>query len=335
MTDPRYPLDGKRVFVAGHRGMVGRALVRRLEAEPCEILTVPRESLDLRRQADVETWFARERPDAVVLAAATVGGIAANQDRPATFLHDNLAIATSVIEAARVYGAERLLFLGSSCMYPREAAQPLTEDALMTGAPEPTNDGYATAKLAGWKLVETCRREHGCDFLTAIPTNLYGPGDTFDETDSHVIPALLQRFHRAKQAGAGAVTVWGSGTPRREFLHVDDCADALVTILKHADGERPVNVGTGRDIAIAELARAIARVTGFAGALRFDTTKPDGMPRKRLDVSRLHALGWTPRIDLDAGLADAYRAFLAGDARQGMMRSDRNGPGSGHLARAP
>ncbi|SDF92775.1 GDP-L-fucose synthase [Limimonas halophila] len=315
MTDPRYPLEGKRVFVAGHRGMVGRALVRRLAHEPCEVVTAPRESVDLRRPEAVERWFVRARPDAVVLAAARVGGIAANQRRPATFLHDNLAIATSVIDAARVYGVERLLFLGSSCMYPREAAQPLSEAALMTGAPEPTNDGYATAKLAGWKLAETCRREHGCDFLTAIPTNLYGPGDTFDETDSHVVPALLQRFHRAKQAGARAVTVWGSGTPRREFLHVDDCADALVTVLTHADGARPVNVGTGADLPIAELARAIARVTGFEGELCFDTSKPDGMPRKRLDVSRLQALGWAPGIELEAGLADTYRAFLAGDTR--------------------
>lgn len=315
MSGARYPLDGKRIFVAGHRGMVGRALVRRLAHEPCTVLTVPRETVDLRRPEAVEGWFARERPDVVVLAAARVGGIAANQRRPASFLHDNLAIATSVIEAARAHGVERLLFLGSSCMYPRDAAQPLTEDALMTGAPEPTNDGYAMAKLAGWKLAATYRHDHGCDFLTAIPTNLYGPGDTFDETDSHVIPALLQRFHRARQNGARSVTVWGSGAPRREFLHADDCADALVTIVKHADGERPVNVGTGADVAIAELARMTARVTGFTGELRFDPSKPDGMPRKRLDVSGLSALGWMPASDLEAGLADAYRAFLAGDSR--------------------
>jgi len=315
MTAAPYSLDGKRVFVAGHRGMVGCAVMRRLDREPCEVLTVPRERVDLRRHADVDAWFARERPDTVILAAATVGGIAANQRQPATFLLDNLAIATTVIEAAWAHGVERLLFLGSSCMYPRTAAQPLTEDALMTGAPEPTNDGYAVAKLAGWKLAETCRREHGRDFFTAIPTNLYGPGDSYHDGDSHVIPALIQRMHRAKAEGANAVTVWGSGEPRREVLHVDDCADALVTILKHADGEHPINVGSGSDISIAELARTIATVVGFTGELRFDTTMPDGMPRKCLDVSRLSALGWRPAIGLEAGLADAYRAFLDGRAR--------------------
>lgn len=309
MTDGPYPLDGRRVWVAGHGGMVGAALVRRLAREDCEILTVDRAQVDLRRQSEVEDWLAEARPEAVVVAAATVGGILANASRPAEFIYDNLAIETNVIHGAWRSGVEKLLFLGSSCIYPRDAAQPMTEEALLTGPLEPTNQWYAVAKIAGLKLCQAYRREHGCDFITAMPTNLYGPGDNFDLASSHVVAALMRKAHEARIAGDGALTVWGTGRPRRELLYVEDLADALVFLLRNYSGEPHVNVGTGKDIAISELAALIAEVVGFDGALTFDPSKPDGTPRKLLDVSRLTALGWSPSTSLRDGLTATYRWY--------------------------
>lgn len=309
MTDGPYPLDGRRVWVAGHGGMVGAALVRRLAREDCEILTVDRAQVDLRRQSEVEDWLAEARPEAVVVAAATVGGILANASRPAEFIYDNLAIETNVIHGAWRSGVEKLLFLGSSCIYPRDAAQPMTEEALLTGPLEPTNQWYAVAKIAGLKLCQAYRREHGCDFITAMPTNLYGPGDNFDLASSHVVAALMRKAHEARIAGDGALTVWGTGRPRRELLYVEDLADALVFLLRNYSGEPHVNVGTGKDIAISELAALIAEVVGFDGALTFDPSNPDGTPRKLLDVSRLTALGWSPSTSLRDGLTATYRWY--------------------------
>ncbi|BBK39303.1 GDP-L-fucose synthase [Allostella sp. ATCC 35155] len=308
MAEPVFALAGRRVWVAGHRGMVGSALVRRLAGTGCTILTVDRSRLDLRRQEPVERWLAEQRPDAVILAAATVGGILANDRRPADFLYDNLAIAQAVIEGARRAGVRRLLFLGSTCIYPRSAAVPTPESALLTGPLEPTNEWYAIAKIAGIKLCQAYRRQHGCDFVSAMPTNLYGPGDNFDALGSHVVPALLAKFARATVDG-GPVEIWGSGRPRREFLHVDDCADACIHLLQHYSGEPHVNVGSGADISIAELAHLIADVVGYRGALRFDPDKPDGAPHRRLDGSVLEGLGWRPRIGLREGLAATYRWY--------------------------
>lgn len=305
-----FSLAGRRVFVAGDRGMVGSALVRRLAREKCTILTAPR-SLDLRDQGATREWFAGERPAAVFLAAARVGGILANSTRPAKFLYDNLMIAANVIEAARLHDVARLLFLGSSCIYPRDAAQPIAEDALLTGPLEPTNEAYAIAKIAGLKLVESYRRQHGCDYISAMPTNLYGPGDTYDEASSHVIPALILRLHEAKTAGLPQVAIWGSGTPLREFLHVDDLADACVFLMQNYAAGAPINVGSGEEIAIGEVAARIAAVIGYEGRLVFDTSKPDGTPRKLLDSRKLTALGWRPQIAFDDGLRGAYAAFLA------------------------
>jgi len=309
MTDAPYRLAGRRVWVAGHGGMVGAALVRRLAREDCEILTVGRAEVDLRRQSDVEAWLADVRPQAVIMAAATVGGIQANDSRPAEFIYDNLAIETNVVHGAWRCGVEKLLFLGSSCIYPRDAAQPMAEDALLTGPLEATNQWYAVAKIAGLKLCQAYRRQYGCDFITAMPANLYGPGDNFDPASSHVIAALLHKAHKAKTAGAEALAVWGSGRPRREFLYVEDLADALAFLLQNYSGEAHVNVGAGKDIAIGELAALIAEVTGFAGDLAFDPSKPDGTPRKLLDVSRLRALGWAPSTGLRDGLARTYRWY--------------------------
>jgi GDP-L-fucose synthase len=306
MTDTVFPLAGRRVWVAGHGGMVGSAICRRLAAESCQVLTVPRRQVDLRRQADTEAWLAAERPDAVFLAAATVGGIQANDTRPAEFLYDNLAIEGNVIEASRRAGVKKLLFLGSSCIYPREAPQPMREDALLTGPLEPTNEWYAVAKIAGIELCRAYRRQYGCDFISAMPTNLYGPEDNFDLASSHVVPALIAKAHQAKVAGAAEMTVWGSGRPRREFLYVDDCADALVHLMKVYSDETHVNIGTGEDVTIDTLARTVCGVVGFRGAIRYDTTMPDGAPRKLLDVSRLQALGWRPATPLRDGLVRAY-----------------------------
>ncbi len=306
-----YRLSGKRVLVAGHRGMVGAALVRRLAQERCEVLTVPRAALDLRQQVAVRDWFARERPQAVLLSAATVGGILANDTRPAEFLYDNLMIVANVVEAARRTDCERLLFLGSSCIYPRLAPQPIAEAALLSGPLEPTNEAYAVAKIAGVKLCQAYRRQYGCDFFAAMPTNLYGPGDTYDAAASHVVPALIRKAHDARRSGAREMVIWGTGTPLREFLHVDDCADALVLLMTAYDGVEPVNVGSGEEITIADLARLVADVVGFSGAIVCDTSKPDGTPRKLMDSSRLRGLGWQPRISLLNGLVGAYADFLA------------------------
>ncbi len=310
MTDaPTFDLTGRRVWVAGHRGMVGAALVRRLESESCDVLTVGRETLDLRRQADVEAWMAAEQPDLVFVAAATVGGILANDSRPADFLYDNLAIEINIIEAARRVGTEKLVFLGSTCIYPRMAPQPMPEDALLTGPLEETNQWYAVAKIAGIKLCDAYRRQHGCDFISAQPTNLYGPEDNFDLASSHVLPALMRKIHDAKQSGAAAVEIWGSGTPRREFLYVEDLADALVFLARHYSAEGHVNVGTGSDLTILELAEAIARTVGYDGQFQCDPSKPDGTPRKLVDVSKLTGLGWAARTTLEEGLARTYRWY--------------------------
>ena len=309
MTDAPYPLGGRRVWVAGHRGMVGAALVRRLAHEDCEILTVDRAEVDLRRQSEVEDWLAETRPQAAVVAAATVGGIQANDSRPAEFIYDNLAIEANVIHAAWRCGAEKLLFLGSSCIYPRDAAQPMTEEALLTGPLEATNQWYAVAKIAGLKLCQAYRRQYGCDFISAMPANLYGPGDNFDLASSHVVAALMRKAHEARIAGDDSLAVWGSGRPRREFLYVEDLADVLVFLLQAYSGDAHVNVGAGKDIVISELAALIAEVVGFAGGLTFDPGKPDGTPRKLLDVSRLSELGWSPSTGLRDGLAQTYRWY--------------------------
>lgn len=308
--DRPYTLEGKRVWVAGHRGMVGGACVRRLQEENCTILTAGREAADLRRQKEVEDYLADARPHAIILAAATVGGIHANDTRPAEFIYDNLVIETNIVEAARLVGVEKLLFLGSSCIYPKHADQPMSEDALLTGPLEPTNEWYAVAKIAGIKLCQAYRRQYGCDFISAMPTNLYGPGDNFDRTQSHVIPGLIRRFHEAKENGDTKVAVWGSGRPRREFLHVEDLADALVHLLKVWSGESHINVGVGEDLPISELAQLVAKVVGFQGELEFDPSMPDGTPRKLLDTSRLQALGWQPSVSLEQGLATTYAWFL-------------------------
>jgi GDP-L-fucose synthase len=305
-----YPLNGKRIFVAGHRGMVGGALVRRLQKLDCEILTVAHKEVDLRRQAETEAWLAAHKPDTVFVAAATVGGILANDTRPAEFLYDNLMIEGNVIEGARRIGVKKLLFLGSSCIYPRLAPQPMKEEHLLTGALEPTNQWYAIAKIAGLKLCAGYRRQYGSDFISAQPTNLYGPGDTYDLQASHVIPALLAKTHKAKVANAAEVEIWGTGKPRREFLHVDDLADALVFLMERYSDESHVNIGWGEDVSIAELATLIADIVGFKGRLRYATDKPDGTPRKLLDVSKLDGIGWRPKIGLHEGLADAYRWFV-------------------------
>ena len=308
MSEPRpiYSLTGKRVLVAGHTGMVGSALLRRLKREDCTLITIPHRELDLRRQTDVETFFTRARPEAVFLAAARVGGILANDRNPATFLYDNLAIATNVIESARRSGVEKLLNLGSTCIYPKFAPQPIPESAILTGALEPTNEWYAVAKIAAIKLCDAYRRQHGCDFISAMPTNLYGPNDNFDLEASHVIPALLAKMVRAKDAGSTEVGLWGTGTPKREFLHADDCADALVHLMRHFSGEGPVNVGTGQELTISELANAIAQIVEYSGRIVFDASRPDGSPRKLSDISKLWGLGWRARIPLAEGLAQTY-----------------------------
>jgi len=306
-----YPIKGKRVWVAGHRGMAGSAIVRRLATEDCEIVTVGREAVDLRRQAEVEDWMSQVRPHAVFVAAATVGGILANSTRPAEFLYDNLAIEANVIEGARRTGVEKLLFLGSSCIYPRLAPQPMAEDALLTGPLEPTNEWYAVAKIAGIKLCQAYRRQHGCDFISAMPTNLYGPGDNYDPQSSHVAAAMQVKVHRAKETGAGSIEIWGAGTPRREFLYVDDLADALVFLMKRYSAEPQINVGTGVELTIRELAELVAKVAGWQGEFVYDPAKPDGMPRKVMDVSRLAALGWHAKTPLVEGMRKAYAWYVA------------------------
>ncbi|WP_290991811.1 GDP-L-fucose synthase [Hyphomicrobium sp.] len=305
-----YDLSGKRVFVAGHRGMVGGALLRRLQRERCDLLTVGRERLDLLDQAAVRSFMFEARPDAVIIAAAKVGGIQANSTYPAEFLYENLAIETNVIHSAFRAGVEKLVFLGSSCIYPKFAPQPIREDALLSGPLEPTNDCYAVAKIAGLKLCEAYRSQYGAGFISVMLTNLYGPGDSFHLDTSHVIPALLRKAHEAKLSGAATVSIWGSGTPRREFLYVDDAADAIVHLLTTYSGAQHVNIGSGEDITILELMKLICRVVGFEGKIVTDPSKPDGTPRKLLDVSRLSASGWRPRKRLKEGLAETYAWYL-------------------------
>ena len=310
MAATRFELAGKRVFVAGHRGMVGSALVRRLVRENVALMTVPRSEVDLRDQAAVFAWFARAKPQVVFLAAAKVGGIVANNTLRAEFIYDNLAIATNVIHAAHVNGVEKLMFLGSSCIYPKLAAQPLREDAMLTGALEPTNEPYAIAKIAGIKMVEAYRSQYGADFINVMPTNLYGPGDNYHPEYSHVVAALIRRFHEAKRSDAAEVVVWDTGTPRREFLYVDDMADACLHLMKTFSAPELVNIGTGEDITIADFARVVAAAVGYRGRISFDPSRPDGTPRKLLDVSRLAALGWRATTPLEEGIRLAYQAFL-------------------------
>jgi GDP-L-fucose synthase len=309
-----FPLAGRTVFVAGHRGMVGSALVRRLEREECRILTAGRDVVDLRDQAAVDHWFEEHQPEAVLLAAARVGGIHENDTRPGDFLYDNLAIATNVIEASRRTGVAKLLLLGSSCIYPRLAPQPMPESCLLTGPLEPTNEWYAIAKIAGLKLCQAYRRQHGCDFVSVMPTNLYGPNDNFDLLSSHVLPALLAKIDGAAREGRDTVEIWGSGRPRREFLHVDDLADAVIFLMKTWSDEEPINIGTGTDVTIAELAELIADIADFKGRFIFEPAKPDGTPRKLLDVSKLTALGWRPRITLEAGIRHTQEWYRASRA---------------------
>ncbi len=306
-----FPLTGKRVFVAGHRGMVGSALVRRLSGEGCSVLTATRQELDLKDAKAVESWLTSKRPEAVFMAAAKVGGILANSTQPATFIFDNLAIETSLTEGCYRAGVEKFVFLGSSCVYPKHAPQPIPESALLSGPLEPTNEWYAVAKIAGIKLCQAYRRQYGCDYVSAMPTNLYGPGDNFDLDSSHVIPALMRKFHEAKVSRAPEVTIWGTGTPLREFLHVDDCADALVHVLTRYSDDEHINVGSGEDLSIGELARTVARVVGFEGRIVNDLSKPDGTPRKLMSGDKLKALGWRPKITLEDGIASTYQWYLA------------------------
>ena len=306
-----FELKGKSVYVAGHRGMVGSALVRRLAREDVELLTAPRSELDLCDQAAVFDWFGKRRPQVVFLAAAKVGGIVANNTLRAEFLYDNLAIAANVIQAAHLNRAEKLMFLGSSCIYPKLAPQPLREDSMLTGPLEPTNEPYAIAKIAGIKMAEAYRSQYGSDFISVMPTNLYGPGDNYHPEYSHVVAALIRRFHEAKASGQRNVVVWGTGTPRREFLYVDDLADACIHLMRNYSDAGLVNIGTGEDITIVEFARVVAATIGYTGEISFDRLRPDGTPRKLLDVSRLARLGWRATTSLHDGIRLAYKAFLS------------------------
>jgi GDP-L-fucose synthase len=307
-----------RVFVAGHRGLVGSAILRKLEAEGFRhVLVATREQLDLRDQAAVNYWFRANRPEYVFLVAGTVGGILANSTRPAEFIYDNMMIHATVVHAAHLFGAAKLLYLGSSCIYPREAPQPMREEHLLTGALEGTNEPYALAKIAGIKLCQAYRKQYGSDFISAMPTNLYGPNDNFDLTSSHVLPAMIRKFHDAKAAGRTEVTIWGTGTPRREFLHVDDLAEACLFLMRRYDEAMHINVGTGEDLTIRELAELVRDIVHPGATIAHDLSKPDGSPRKLLDMSRLHALGWRHRIGLRDGITSSYEWFL------------RNGPGTG------
>src|SRR6266536_5892716 len=312
----RFDLANKRVFVAGHTGMAGSALVRRLKREACQILTIGHRELDLSRQAPTENFVASARPDVVIVAAGRVGGILANSSYPVEFLADNLAMAVNLIRASHAAGVQKLLFLGSTCIYPKFAKQPMTEDQLLTGALEPTNQWYAIAKIAGIKLCEAYRRQHGADFVAVMPTNLYGPNDNYHPEHSHVVAALIRRFHEAKVAGASTVMIWDTGTPRREFLYVDDFADACVFILKSYSGPEFLNIGVGEDLSIAEFAQLVADVVGYKGIIAYDTSKPDGTPRKLVDISRLSALGWKTKTSLQEGLAKAYEDFLTHPVRE-------------------
>jgi GDP-L-fucose synthase len=310
MMGRAYDLAGKRVYVAGHRGMVGSAIVRRLAQENCTIISAARSELDLQNQAAVRAWFETEKPDAVFLAAAKVGGILANHSFPADFLYDNMMIEANIIEASHRVGVEKLMFLGSSCIYPKFAPQPIEESSLLTGSLEPTNEWYAIAKIAGIKLCQAYRRQHGRDFISAMPTNLYGPGDNFDLKSSHVLPALLRKAHDAKLSGASSIEMWGTGTPRREFLHVDDLADACVFLMKTYSDFEHVNVGSGSDVSIRELYEMVNAAVGYTGAVVGDPSKPDGTPRKLMSGDKLRQMGWQPRIALREGIEGVYQTFL-------------------------
>ena len=305
-----YDLSGKRIWVAGHRGLVGSAVVRRLRQEPCEILTVSRQEVDLSDRRRVDSYLKQSKPDAIIVAAAKVGGILANDTYPADFLYDNLMIETSIIHAAHENNVDRLLFLGSSCIYPKLAPQPIEESALLTGPLEATNEWYAIAKIAGIKLAQSYRRQYGRDYISAMPTNLYGPGDNFDLGTSHVLPALIRKAHEAKLARTKSVTIWGTGTPRREFLHVDDCADALVFLLKSYSEYEHINVGSGEDVSILDLTKLVCEVVGFEGEIVHDLSKPDGTPRKLMSAAKLSALGWHPSIALRDGIHQTYSWFV-------------------------
>jgi len=305
-----FDLEGKRIWVAGHRGMVGSAIVRRLASEPCEVLTAGRQEVDLTRQSEVEDYLAQTKPDAIVLAAARVGGILANDSYPVDFLVQNLQIETNIFAAAHANDVGRLLFLGSSCIYPKLAPQPIVEEALLTGPLEPTNEWYSIAKIAGIKLAQAYRKQFGRDYISAMPTNLYGPGDNFDLNSSHVLPALIRKAHEANERGDASITIWGTGSPRREFLHADDCADALVFLLKEYSGAEHVNVGSGADMTILELTQLICELVGFEGRIEHDLSKPDGTPRKLMSADKLRALGWTPNIQLREGIHRTYQWFL-------------------------
>jgi GDP-L-fucose synthase len=329
MSEFVYPLEGKRIWVAGHKGMVGSAVARRLTQENCQVIVAGHRELDLIRQAEVEAWLAKTRPDAIILAAAKVGGIVANATQPAEFIYQNMMIEANVIEAAHRADVNRLLFLGSSCIYPKFAPQPITEDALLSGPLEPTNEAYAIAKIAGIRLAQAYRQQYGRDYISAMPTNLYGPGDNFDLVNGHVLPALIRKADDARRKGLSQLTIWGSGAPRREFLYVDDCADALVHLLKVYSASEHVNVGSGEDLSIRELAELVAKVVGFSGEVTTDPSKPDGTPRKLMSGARLAALGWRPRIGLEDGVRATYRWYLqqmtgAGDAPRGAARREAN-----------
>ena len=308
--NPSYPLRNKRVWVAGHRGLVGSALIRRLAREGCEVVTAPRDGVDLRRPEQLERWMCEVRPQAVFLAAARGGGIYANETRPAEFIYDNLAIQTNVVEAARRHEVEKMLMIGSSCIYPRLAPQPIPEAALMTGPLEPTNQWYAIAKIAGLMTGQAYRRQYGCDFISAIASNLHGPGDNFDPMQSHVVPALIAKAHRAKLVHAPTIEVWGTGAVRREFLYADDAADGMVHLMQHYSGDKIVNLGPGFDVPIRDLVKLVCEVVGYKGGLRFDASRPDGTPRKMVDISFASSLGWKAKTPLRSGLQETYRWFV-------------------------
>lgn len=310
MADP-FDLTGKRVFIAGHKGMVGSALLRQLANEPCEIITAERKDVNLVRQDQVERFMAEAKPDAIIMAAAKVGGIHANDTQPADFLYTNLMIEANITQAAYKAGVNRMVFLGSSCIYPKFADQPITEDALLTGALEPTNEWYAIAKIAGIKLAQAYRKQYGVDYVSAMPTNLYGPGDNFDLMSSHVLPALLRKAHEAKVNNQSSITIWGTGTARREFLHVDDCAAALIFLLKHYSEDEHINVGSGTDITILELTQLVCDIVGFKGEIKHDLLKPDGTPRKLMSSDKLKSMGWAPSIALKDGITATYEWFLS------------------------
>jgi len=322
MTDAPFSLRGKRVWIAGHRGMVGSALVRRLKAEGCEIITAGRDVIDLLRQQDVEDWMAANRPDVIFVAAAKVGGILANDSFPAEFIYNNLMIETNIIHSAHLVGVEKLLLLGSSCIYPKLAAQPMAENALLTGALEPTNEWYAVAKIAGIKMCQAYRKQYGCDFISAMPTNLYGPGDNFDLLSSHVAPALMAKTHQAKQAGDKTVEIWGTGTPKREFLHVDDLADGLVFLMQNYSKDDHINIGSGDEVTIRELAETISDVVDYKGAYTYNAEHPDGSPRKLIDSAQIHKMGWRASIRLKDGMAQTYAWFTKNIAEAKLRRGD-------------